>query len=349
MMAADPCGDTALAASDTSAAIEAWRARRAMRAAGSASWEFDGRTRSLTADAALWRFLGLPPTSAARSVGEVMGAVAPADRSALRSAVRAALGTGDAVSCVVRVDGPPGAERWLRLAGRRWRAPGGGWRIVGLCSDVTHDEHRSAATELTLQELDHRVKNIFAVALGLIAMTARTAATPGEMADALAGRLSALARAHALLRPPQGSDRARMAPPTLAHIVDAVVEPLLPVGQRRVMAAGPIVAIAPRAVTPVAMLLQELATNALKHGALASPEGRLTIRWRIEGERLQLDWREEGVTLAAGHVPQVGFGSKLIDAIVRNQLQGGMVQTASTDGLALALDLPLASLTSGSR
>ena len=98
---------------------------------------------------------------------------------------------------------------------------------------------------------------------------------------------------------------------------------------------------------PVALALHELATNALKYGALSRPEGRLSITWRLQGEgeerRLLLDWVETGVPMPDGEAPShQGFGRQLIEQALPYQLKAGTQLMFGTEGVRCRIALPLA-------
>jgi PAS domain S-box-containing protein len=220
--------------------------------------------------------------------------------------------------------------------------------VVGLgvvCEEVTERRRSERARELLLRELDHRVKNLFAIISGMVTFTARTAASPEAMRAVLLGRIGALARAHDLVRPALVGGVAGMAEmPTLDQLLQAMLEPFGP-GQglpERLRLEGPPVPLGPTAAPPLALVLHELATNAARHGAI-SGGGRVGLAWRLqppeEGGRVVLRWEEEdGPVLAEPGRP--GFGHRLVTQSCA-QLGG----TASFDwrpgGLAVELLLPV--------
>lgn len=319
------------------------RARLAVQAVGLATWIFDEASGIVLGDEALRRMLGVAPQEEPLGAATCLAAIMPADRASLRAAVVSALRTGEVFTCEVRIASDDGPQRWLEVAGRRL-ADSGGRKLAGTCADITERRRDHEAIDLTLRELDHRVKNNFAIALGMIAMTARGARTAGEMAERLAGRLSALARAHELLRPPVGSGAATAARATLAQMVETIVGPYLPADLRGAPADGPHVLLATKAIAPLAMLLQELATNAVKHGCLAHDGGYLTIRWRIEREALHLVWAEQGSVAAPAEPARIGFGSKLIESVVVGQLRGAFTRSYADGGLTFTATMPLEAL-----
>ncbi len=234
--------------------------------------------------------------------------------------------------------------------------------VVGVgvgCEELTERRQAERARELLLRELDHRVKNLFAVIGGLVSFTARTAASPETMRKTLLGRIGALARAHDLVRPALvGAVVDRAAGPTLVQLLEALMEPFRAgFGQpERLRLAGPPVLLGQTGAPPLALALHEMATNAAKHGALANDAGRISIDWTVLpaeagaipgplaggeplGPSLLLRWQERGGP-AVGGPSLAGFGQRLITQSCA-QLGGTARLDWEAAGLAAELLLPL--------
>ena len=113
---------------------------------------------------------------------------------------------------------------------------------------------------------------------------------------------------------------------------------------------GPAVALPAEAAQPLAMAVHELATNALKYGALSAPEGRVSIAWQLDGGPtglLRLRWVEMGGPAVAGPPDRRGFGSQVLDGIVRNQLGGTVTLAWKASGLVCAIEVPLSRTQTG--
>ncbi|MGG5886542.1 HWE histidine kinase domain-containing protein [Falsiroseomonas sp. HC035] len=181
-----------------------------------------------------------------------------------------------------------------------------------------------------MREVDHRAKNALAVALALIRLAPRDL-PPGEFVTAVEGRVAAMARAHSVLAS-QSWNGAEMA---------AVAEGELAPYAGRYRSEGPPAWLAAEAVQPLAMLLHELATNAARHGALASPEGRVSVAWNFAADGgLRLHWSEQGGRPPPGEPQGQGFGSRLIKQLAERQLGGGIERDWTAGGLRLSLALP---------
>ena len=100
------------------------------------------------------------------------------------------------------------------------------------------------------------------------------------------------------------------------------------------------------AAQPIAMAVHELATNAMKYGALSASTGQVAVRWRIAGERtLEIDWVESGGPAVAGGPARRGFGTRVIEATLGGQLGGTVAKTWAADGLQCRITLPVARVT----
>lgn len=239
-----------------------------------------------------------------------------------------------------------GAARWWEVVITPVIVAGGApTRVVATLRDAT-DRHRAEeARQLLLRELDHRVKNLFAVASAMVAMTARSAATVETMSADLRGRLGALAKAHELISPAI-SDEARAAETAdLGDLVRQVTAPHLYGGAgSRAAIHGPEVALGLTSATSLALIFHELATNAVKYGALASDDGELSIGWTVAGENLELSWEEHVPDKELTAPDKQGFGSRLARTSASGQLGGSIDYEWRPHGVRIRLRLPLSRL-----
>ncbi len=199
------------------------------------------------------------------------------------------------------------------------------------------ERSEAARQKVLVAELSHRVKNALAVVQAALRLTSRS--DPASYAAAVEGRVAALARASALLAE-TGWEGAE-----LTELLRAELAPFRDAGGAgpRVILSGPPVWLASVAVQPLAIVLHELATNAVKHGALSVAEGRLDVSWRREPDgALTIDWRERGAPVAVSG--RVGFGTRVLETTMRSQLQGSLERDWRPDGLAARLRVPPAML-----
>jgi PAS domain S-box-containing protein len=174
--------------------------------------------------------------------------------------------------------------------------------------DITDRKRFEKLQQLLIGELNHRVKNTLATVQSIANQTVYRAKSANDFATSFGGRLQALARTHNLLTQAtwQGAE------------LSAIVRDQLPLseaGDDRISYSGPTVMLNAQAALHLGLVLHELATNAMKYGALSDPRGRLSIRWMVRtdgGRHLVLQWQERGGPTVT--VPQSrGFGTTLIE------------------------------------
>jgi len=187
--------------------------------------------------------------------------------------------------------------------------------------------------DLLARELNHRVKNLFAVILAIVKMSGRDRPESAELLEIVAARIRALLTAHEVTQGALGSSTA-----SLRTLVETTLAPYRSDNLEAVL-DGPEVAVPEGKVTPLGLVLHELTTNAVKYGAWKQG-GALSIAWTVEGEDILLHWRESGVGSIAepGHV---GFGSQLMAGAAR-QLQGSIAREFGAGGVTVAIRFPRA-------
>ena len=215
--------------------------------------------------------------------------------------------------------------------------------IVGaskIARDITERQRARERQVLLLREMSHRVKNLFALAGAVVTLSARTARSPEALAEQVRNRLGTLARAHELTLPDLRSEQA-VTPTTLAALARTIVSAFEEGTAGRITIAGPEVAVGGHAVTSLALLLHELATNAAKYGALSTAAGRIAIVWTVEDDVLSLSWAERGGPPADGAANGEGFGTWLVDGTIKGQLQGQIARRWDAEGLTILMTMPL--------
>lgn len=266
------------------------------------------------------------------------GLVHPADERRVMETWTACLETGDAYAIDYRFRHHDGRYRWLRVQAKPLRnAQGAIVRWYGTSTDIDDAKQLEAEREAVAGELDHRIGNLFALVNGLVNVSVREGGALPDVADAIRGRLRALHEAHGLIRRSNTGTATSM-----GGLLRTLLRPYDD-GSGRVSVSGDDVQVAASAVTPVALVFHELATNAVKYGALCGDEGALGIALRRDGDRLLIDWKER--CLAPSPVSEgAGFGSRLFKAVVEGQLRGTAVRRSTPEGLAIDMSLPLSSL-----
>jgi PAS domain S-box-containing protein len=203
--------------------------------------------------------------------------------------------------------------------------------------DVTERRRAAQRQSMLVGELNHRVKNALAIVQALVQASLRQATSkPAQaMAQTLADRLQALHRAHDLLLESQWSGA------SLKAMVERELDPYRREGDGpKITIKGPDVLLPPECTSILAMTLHELATNAVKYGALSQNSGQLGVTWKTaRGNRLVLTWEERGAIAPVKR--DNGFGMQLIDKGIRHNLGGETKVDFRSAGLYVELNVPL--------
>lgn len=173
-------------------------------------------------------------------------------------------------------------------------------------------DHIERETELR-RELNHRVKNILASVSSIFQMSRRGAGSLDQLAGDFASRLAALSNVHTAVFEADGDAV------DLTRVVDMTFEPYRTSGQHNIVSEGPSVPLLPEAATTLALCLHELATNALKYGALSGRDGRIRLEWRLSHEDglLTMRWVESGGPPVSEPTRQ-GYGTRYIRAALHS-------------------------------
>lgn len=222
--------------------------------------------------------------------------------------------------------------------------------FVGIVLRMTRTEERLRRAleeqETLTREMNHRVKNLFALADSMIRFGAKAPGGKQEMAQTLLGRLQSLATAHALVLPGIADGSPSKGASELATVIAAVTKPHEHSADAtsRFSMDGPQVDCGTHAISGLALVVHELATNAAKYGALTTQTGHVTIKWCIDAETLILTWAENGGPRADVPPSRQGFGTKLVRNTVVRQFRGSVTYEWRTDGLVVELRLPVEGL-----
>jgi two-component system CheB/CheR fusion protein len=229
----------------------------------------------------------------------------------------------------------PGSDRWMALS--IYPATFG---LSVFLRDISERKRAEERQGLLMAELQHRVKNILAVVRSITARTLEASAGLDDFAAHFDGRLSALARAQGALARQAGAE---------LDLEEIVHEELLTHAARegeQVTIAGPPVRLNQLAAETFALVVHELATNAVKYGALAAAAGRISVTWRVTGEgpdaKLFFVWRETGVAVMNTRPTRTGFGRDLIERGLPYDLPGAATAlTFAPGGLQCVIELPM--------
>ncbi|WP_431469956.1 PAS domain-containing sensor histidine kinase [Sphingosinithalassobacter sp. LHW66-3] len=207
--------------------------------------------------------------------------------------------------------------------------------LHAIARDVTEAKRFEAHQRLLIDELNHRVKNTLAIVQGIAQQTFRIEEDMAAARAAFEGRLAALSEAHNLLT------REHWSPVSMARIISDAVAPHGG-GEGRFLLDGPDLALAPKTAISLALAVHELATNAVKHGALSVAEGAVTIRWSRDTDRLLLEWTERGGP-PVRHPERRGFGTRMIERGLAAELGGSVTIHFDPEGLRCTVEAPIPS------
>jgi len=285
-----------------------------------------------------YEFTGVPVGS---TDGEAWnGMFHPDDQARAWARWRHSLETGEPYEIEYRLRHHSGEYRWALGRALPVRDRDGTIvRWIGTCTDIDAAKRAAEDNELLSRELSHRIKNIFAVISGLIGLSSRNAPEVRPFAKSLQDRIAALGRAHEFARPHSERSRPELGGSTLHGLLGELFRPYPAFDEDRITIAGDDVAIDDRGATPIALVFHELATNAAKYGALSTPAGRIAIDVARQGAGLVIRWRELDGPPVAGPPIHTGFGTRLAEMSIENQLGGVVRRTWSPDGLQVEIEV----------
>ena len=308
--------------------------RLGVTAAGVALWAWNVDTDRLTMDDIgydLWNI----STGTEVTFEDLSANIHPADRDRVRAAFSATRGIVGPYEIDFRI--MVGDEvRWISARGRGDDEGIVGRVMYGVFLDVTGRKQAEEAHELLAGEMSHRVKNLITIAGALTSMTARSSETKEDMARELSQRLTALGRAHDLVRPVPGqTENAAL----LGDLISVLLTPYDDLGafSGRIRVSVPRMGIGEAAATNLALVLHELATNSVKHGALSADAGLLDVACLVERDEAVLVWTERGGPLVTPPAPGNGFGNRLLDRIMNRHFRGTVAYDWPPEGLIATL------------
>jgi two-component sensor histidine kinase len=313
------------------------RLRIALESAGVGTWSWNVDTDRITLDAAALSIWGISDTGIV-TFKTLSATIHPADLDRVRAAFEATR----------EIVGPYETDFRIRRGNEtRWvsaRGEGDDGGLVarvsyGVFLDVTVRKRAEELREMVAGELQHRVKNLFAVTQALARMAARSNGTKDDMAKDLASRLQGLSDAQDLMRP--RSDGQAMTAP-LGSVLKVLLRPFGDEDRVRVLAQEPLVG--EKSAAALAMIIHELGTNAIKYGALSVPSGKLAVSCALRDPQIAIEWRETGGPPPTQPRGKPGFGTRMVVASVRDQLGGTMRVAWPPEGIVVTLEVSAARL-----
>lgn len=260
------------------------------------------------------------------------GVIHPEDRDQVVAEWREAIAEGAPFGATVRFRHHSGQYRWLH--GSMMPIHDADGRIaswIGTLTDVHDAKLLEHERELVAHELDHRIKNLFALVNSLVRLTAREADGVQSFADSLSGRLSGLHTAHQFIRA-RARQTGKPEHASLLGLLRVLTDPYVRgSGGERISISGDDLPIDEGKTTAISLVIHELATNSAKYGALGTSDGRILIHVASEENDVVLDWQEDSNAEIDTREHQ-GFGSRLVSAVVKGQL-GGTIDSHHAAGV----------------
>jgi PAS domain S-box-containing protein len=275
--------------------------------------------------------------------------IAPEDRNQVLQRLER-VRTGESVNQVFRIERPSDGDiRWIQdtdfpLFDKAGRVQ----RIGGIGHDVTEEKATAGRLEVLVAELQHRTRNIVAVVRAIASKTLASSASLGDFRDRFQTRLEALSRVNGLLSRLESSDRIAFDELIRAELSAHGVLEGDDKGTKVTLKGPPKVRLRSSTVQTLALALHELATNALRYGALGAPGGEISISWHVVrgpgGERrLQVEWEERGLAVPPPDegVSRRGYGRELIEQALPYQLEAETRYEIGPDGVRCSINLPI--------
>lgn len=308
---------------------------RAIEAAGVTLWSWNVDTDALAMDDHAYDLWGIP-----RGIDvcfeDLSAHIHPSDRDRVRAAftaTRAIIGPYEIDFRIMIGD----ELKWISARGQG-DDEGILQRIMfGIFIDVTGRKQAEEGRELLAGEMSHRVKNLLTVATGLTAITSRSTTTSDDMARELTLRLTALGRAHDLVRPVPGQTEAPSA--LLGDLFTVLLAPYDDMGafSGRIRVSVPRMSVGEKATTIMALVIHELATNSMKYGALSIDTGILDVSCSEHDKVVTLVWTESGGPSVQVPAGEGSYGSRLVERSVTGHLGGSIDYNWAEDGVVVTL------------
>jgi PAS domain S-box-containing protein len=208
--------------------------------------------------------------------------------------------------------------------------------------DVTRHKQAQSTARILIEELNHRVKNTLATVMSIIDQTFRLSSDPKEIRASIASRVFALSRSHDLLNSRDWKTTG------LHDIVNAALEPfeVSNGAVKRIIVEGDNIKVSPKVTSALGIALHELATNAVKYGALSKEAGSVLITWAIKGDHLNMRWQEKNGP-PVRPPSRKGFGSRVIERGLAYELQGTVNLDYLADGVVCRISMPAGGVSRG--
>ncbi len=305
---------------------------RALDFSGIATWQLDPNTGGMHWHGAVAELFGADYETALVTADEVLGRMPADDRERVIAALEESRNGGNPYSVEHRIQHPERGVRWIASRGD-WDVRLDEARLTGVSVDITEQKSRQENANLLMRELHHRMRNLFATVSAIISLTRHAAQGVDDYVERINSRLDALNRAQNVLLGANFMTGSM-------HALMREVEAAFP----RIRWSGPDLLLPENALVAMALTFNELATNAVKHGALTNEGGSVDVRWTQDPEgreprMFRLTWTETGASGVTAP-DRTSFGTMLMERSVRNNLGGTIDRHWEPGGLVCEIAMP---------
>jgi two-component sensor histidine kinase/PAS domain-containing protein len=320
------------------------RLRLALNAGHFGSWEFTPETGTFITSATCRANFGRGRNEPF-SYADLVASIHPDDRAMQAEAVAQAIANNTDLHVEYRAIWPDESEHWIRVSGRTRIGENGQLSMVGVSQEITERKLADERQALLLRELNHRVKNTLATVQSVASLTRRSAENTDPAAwNAFMDRLHGLAKTHDLLTTSQWQGA------LLEDVLKNELDPYQDTMRQRIRLKGPRINLQPSAVLALGLAIHEMATNAVKYGSLSVPDGKVHVMWALTSggapPSLLVEWVESGGPTVRKPERQ-GFGTKLIQRGLAQQLGGEIKLDFAPAGVRCVITFPIATMVAG--
>lgn len=321
------------------------RLQMALDAGNIGVWEYNPDDDEVTLDGRASHMLAFQDRHKINFGTDFMPLVHDEDKLRVQTALDNALQSGEIVRETFRIrDEDQPHPLWVTGIGRRIYTDSGKPSVLGLIVNVTAEQMALQQREVVAQELNHRLKNMFAVIISLMNLSARGKTDVQEYVSQMRERMTALASAFTLTYQSNATTLSTQTHISLNDLLIRLAEPYGFADQERIRVTGEALLCPVGHVTPISLVFHELVTNAVKHGALSVPQGHVEIRLSKQKPVMTIEWLEIHGPEIAQEPSKRGFGSRLKQMSIDVQMQGSFKEVWVKEGLICIIQLPLPAL-----
>jgi len=263
---------------------------------------------------------------------DILDVIAPEDREEWRRNHERVC-HGESLAWEFDIIGLKGTRRRMETHAVPLNMPDGSVAQLAVTRDVTERRKSEEHQKLLVNELNHRVKNTLATVQSIVSHTLRATAEPEKAREQIEGRLIALSGAHSILT------RENWQGAYVGELVSQIMMPFR-AQENQIAVQGPPIRLSPKMAVSISLMLQELATNAIKYGAFSTSEGRVSLEWRVtDGSNLYLCWSEHGGP-EVKKPERSGFGTRLIQSLTE-EMGGNVKMDFAPSGFTGILAAPI--------